>query len=501
MPQHPIRFAGIPLSVLLLTATPSAAALFTGPFETAVMADPSDLTSGDVDGDGDLDLVVCSYLSSQITVLLNDGAGSFAPTPGGPLPSVPFPISSTLGSFNPDQDAFEDLIVVGDGGQTTASLFLGDGAGGFHPSSTFPVFPSMTIGKKVAVADSDGDGRDDLVFSSGQILLGRGDGTFAPAVSIHLAAPAFDVIAADFDGDGHRDAAFMEFATSTLRLFLRLPGGGFGEAAGSPVPIAGEPETLAAGDFDGDGDLDLAVTDIAGMGVHVLINEGGGPTTLSAFYPVRAAYPRGVASADFDGDGRGDLAVGSNNSPDLSILLAGDAGLAETGDSPLHVTGGVPFSIVADDLNGDGAPDLAAVDFQGGRIAVFFDSPPARVLEVPIDIQPGSADNVINVRSMGIVTVAILSTGEFDAATVDPATVLLAGAPVQRTPSGALECRQEDVNADAGIDLVCKIDKTALQLGAGDTVATLEAATFDGLHIHGQDSVRVIARQASLTTS
>jgi len=492
MSRLSIRLAGVSLSMLLFVSLPSTAALFTGPFDTAVAGNPTNVTSGDVDDDGDLDLVVCHRTLSLVTILLNDGGGGFAPAPAGPLAGVPFPVSAGLGLFNGDQDAMTDLIVVGGAIQGMVFVLLGDGAGGFHLSGSFDVGIVGEIGRKVAVADFTGDGRDDLVFASGRILLGRGDGTFAPAVSFNLTSSAFDVIDRDFDGDGRPDVAFMSGIEDQLRLFLWAAGGGFFEATGSPVDLPGEPESLAAGDFDGDNDLDLAVTDIFGMGTHLLLNEGGGPTALSGFLGVRAGYPRGIAAADFDGDGRDDLAVGSNNSADLSILLAGDGGLMEIDDSPLRVTGGAPISIVTGDLDGDGDPDLAAADFQGNRIAVFVNTP-ARVLEVPIDIQPGNDDNVIRIGSPGVVTVAILSTEEFDATSVDPATVLLAGAPVRRTPSGSFACRDEDVDADGRVDLVCKVEKEAIQLGAGDTVATLEAVTSGATRIRGRDNVRVIA--------
>jgi hypothetical protein len=430
-----------------------------------------------------------------VTILLNDGGGAFGPAPAGPLTGVALPISAEVGSFNKDQDNRADLVVVGYGGFLPASafVFLGDGAGGFQLATTFGVGIVGEIGRKAAAGDYDGDGRDDLAFASGEVWRGLGDGTFAPQASMPLSSQAFDVIARDFDGDQRPDLAFLSFLVlDWLHVFLTGPGGVFAEAAGSPVALAGEPESLAAGDFDGDFDLDLAVTDIFGMGVHVLRNDGGGSVAQPTFIGVHAGYPRGIAAADFDGDGRDDLTVGSNNSPDLSVLLADSSGLSEAGDSPLHVTVGVPISIVAGDLDGDGGLDLAAVDFQGDRIAVFLNTS-TRALEVPIDILPDSDDNVIKVGSAGVVSVAILSTEEFDATTVDPSTVLLAGAPVRRSPSGDLACREEAVDADARVDLLCKVEREALQLGAGDTVAALEAVTFDATRIRGQDGVRVIA--------
>lgn len=118
---------------------------------------------------------------------------------------------------------------------------------------------------------------------------------------------------------------------------------------------------------------------------------------------------------------------------------------------------------------------------------------PGEAIEVGIDILPGSDDNVIRLSGQGILPVAILSTAEFDATTVDPATVLLAGAPVHLKQSGAYACQPQDVDGDGRTDLLCQVEKGSLQLHAGDTIAVLTASTFDGEALQGQDTVRVLA--------
>jgi hypothetical protein len=125
-----------------------------------------------------------------------------------------------------------------------------------------------------------------------------------------------------------------------------------------------------------------------------------------------------------------------------------------------------------------------------GEIGIAADDP------VESHILPGSDDNVIRIGSQGVLPVAILSTAEFDATTTDPATVRLAGAPVQLGPPGAYACQAQEVDGDGRVDLLCKVDKAALQLHAGDTVAVLLASRFDGEALRGQDAVRVLAGKA-----
>jgi hypothetical protein len=111
---------------------------------------------------------------------------------------------------------------------------------------------------------------------------------------------------------------------------------------------------------------------------------------------------------------------------------------------------------------------------------------------VEIDIKPGSFPNSINLGSRGAVPVAIISTAAFDARTVDPTTVTLAGAQVRLRGRGTPMASIEDVNGDGLLDLVVHVSTEALQLSESDTEAILEGQTFGGTRIRGADSVRIV---------
>ncbi|WP_437720041.1 hypothetical protein [Sorangium sp. So ce861] len=113
-------------------------------------------------------------------------------------------------------------------------------------------------------------------------------------------------------------------------------------------------------------------------------------------------------------------------------------------------------------------------------------------MDVIIDIKPGSFPNSINLRSCGNVPVAIFSTPTFDAATVDPKTVTLAGAPVRIKGNGRPAASLQDINGDGLLDLVVHIVTSALQLSDTDTQATLAGELSDGTPIAGTDTVRVV---------
>jgi len=113
---------------------------------------------------------------------------------------------------------------------------------------------------------------------------------------------------------------------------------------------------------------------------------------------------------------------------------------------------------------------------------------------VDIDIKPGSDPNSINLSSSGVIPVAILSSLVFDATTVDPDTVSLAGSSIKLVgKSGKLLAHQEDVNGDGLTDLVCQVLTDQLLLEPGASAALLEAQTTAGIPIVGQDSIQIVS--------
>ena len=106
-------------------------------------------------------------------------------------------------------------------------------------------------------------------------------------------------------------------------------------------------------------------------------------------------------------------------------------------------------------------------------------------MEIVIDIKPGSEPNSINLDSKGVVPVAVLTTDSFDASTVDPDTVLFAGA-------APLHWALEDVDSDGDEDLLFHFKTQELDLDEYSTEATLTGQTFDGQVIQGTDAVNIV---------
>jgi len=158
----------------------------------------------------------------------------------------------------------------------------------------------------------------------------------------------------------------------------------------------------------------------------------------------------------------------------------------------------VPFAL-------NGAPSNTNL-WVTSRLAPFYTDNPSQVasstLPVPrfglpvitagIDIDPGALPNTINLKPGGTVSVAILSTPAFDARTVNPLTVTLAGAPVKLKGQGNPTFSFQDVNGDGLLDIVIRVDTALLQLNYTDTQASLVGQTFEGQAIRGVDSVKIV---------
>jgi len=279
---------------------------------------------GDVDGDGNVDIVTANWGSPPSTppsfsVLLGKGDGSFAAPVNTPNPGLSG--SVTLG----DVDGDGDLDMVTEyrsrysSGVSTAFL-LGNGDGSFAAPLVFPSSRSV-----MALRDLDGDGDLDLLTdsstssSSVAVSLGHGDGSFAAPVDYGLPGRwGFSVALGDVDSDGDIDIVTREFGSSSsgssASVLLNQGDGSFGPRLDYALPSDGA--AVALGDVDRDGDLDI-VTANYNDSASILLGNGDGSFAAQGDYrlPWR---PREMALGDIDGDGDADIVT---MSPDYWLML------------------------------------------------------------------------------------------------------------------------------------------------------------------------------------
>ena len=372
-----------PLSFSIVAPEPSVSfANATGsPFGT--MYAPLAMAVGDFNGDAKPDLIVAGL--PNVSVLLGKGDGTFTQASGSPInmysPSAgtdPGPCGVVVGDFN--NDGKLDFAVA-NGGYTfnNVPVLLGNGDG------TFTASPGQTTASRptscaLAAADFNGDGGLDLsvgndIYGTFDILLGYGAGAFTEAANSPMFLSVLgqsSVAVGDLNGDGKLDLAIATQSTNGVTILLGNGDGTFTPTSGPAPTVGKQPQGIVAGDFNGDGKLDLAITNAADNTVTILLGNGDGTFTQASGSPIAVGTaPYAIVAADFRANGKLDLAVVNSGSNNVTLLLGnGDGTFAQAPASPFPV-GKAPYSLVVGDFNSSGRPGLAVANSTDGTISVL----------------------------------------------------------------------------------------------------------------------------------
>ena len=352
---------------------------------------PNSVVLGDVDGDGDLDVLTTNQNGNSVSVRLNDGTGSFTAPATNPDPGVGnAPISVVLGDVDGDGDL--DMLTANNG-SSTVSVRLNDGTGNFTAPATNPN-PAVDYGPlSVALGDVDGDGDLDLLTANNNlsgtvsIRLNDGTGSFtAPATNPDpgVGHTPISVALGDVDGDGDLDLLTANYGDNTVSVRLNDGTGSFTAPATNPDPGVGNaPISVVLGDVDGDGDLDMLTANIADNTLSVRLNDGTGNFTTPATNadPVVGSEPLSVALGDVDGDGDLDVLTANYDDNTVSVRLNdGTGNFTAPATNPNPSVGSSPYSIALGDVDGDGDLDVLAANFGSNTVSVRLNQPPPPVL-------------------------------------------------------------------------------------------------------------------------
>jgi uncharacterized protein (TIGR03437 family) len=349
------------------------------------------IESADFDGDGIPD--VLSSDLKNITALHGDGAGNFkmkwqySPRTQSDIPSS-FASSIATGDFN--RDGIPDFAaIIASSAESVIEVFLGIGDGTFQPPLLIQQGVSLSDYSSIVAGDFNGDGKLDLalaatpnyagnsVTSDILIYLGNGNGTFAAPLMEMTASGILTIGVGDFNNDGLPDLAVTTNAyptngISSVGLLLGVGDGTF-EAGGSvPAAVNSGQYTLVIGDFNLDGNLDLAVGALT-----VFLGSGDGTFQPPVLYSAYSSVSSNLIAADLNADGIPDLVTASGY-----LLGNGDGSF----QSPISLAL-VPFA--AADFNGDGQTDLAGSSALGVAAMLNISQPTAFALVSSASLQAG----------------------------------------------------------------------------------------------------------------
>ncbi len=335
-----------------------------------VGSNPYCVVAADVNGDGKIDLISANSLRNTLTVLTNNGSGSFG-----------FNATLTVDNHGPGDgpvwvvaadvngDGKIDLISANGGTSSTLTVLTNNGSGGFGSNATI----SVNIGAPgsgpvyVAAADVNGDDKLDLICANGDaltVLTNNGSGVFGSNATLTVSGGPVWVVAADVNGDGKNDLITANLTAGTLTVLTNNGSGRFGSDA--TLRVGSGPACVVAADINGNGKLDLICANKNDGTLTVLTNNGSGRFGSNATLTVGSG-PECVIAADVYGNGKLDLITANLTAGTLTVLTNNGNGIfgfnatltvgSGLSGGPKPVGSG-PKCVVAADVNGDGRLDL-----------------------------------------------------------------------------------------------------------------------------------------------
>lgn len=292
---------------------------------------PNDLVIADFNGDGYPDIAIANTEASFLTVLLGNGKGRFVQAPGSPFSVHSRPHTHGIATGDLDGDGNLDLVTDSWGENKVVALF-GDGKAGFGNETSYNV--GKRPYQRIRVADINHDGLPDIVTTNLEgnnctVLLSMGKRKFqeAPGSPFPAGEAPFAVAIGDLNADGFPDLAVADAPTITaeskgrdgLSILLGDGTGKFTPMEKNPFKTGRSPSRVAIGDLNGDGINDVALTNYNDRSITVFYMGRNG-VTRSSTIPV-GDRPDGIAIRDLNADGKNDIVVSNFDDDNIQILF------------------------------------------------------------------------------------------------------------------------------------------------------------------------------------
>ena len=374
-----IALSTVTLVVLFVRVIPAQSISFKTTTLSGGSPSVNGIVAGDFNKDGKMDIVVVNPGIDSFSYLEGLGNGTFAaPVTFSASASGAGPGAIVAADFNNDGNL--DVAIVhptttSQGFGNAVTIHLGNGSGGF--SSPGLVFFTGGTDTGIAVGDFNEDGIPDLAIASCDagaiyIHLGNGDGTFNQFTTLPVAqcggSATLAVQVADLNKDNHADIIAATLGDNqVVSVFLGEGTGNFGSRTQFPI-VGSFPTSIAVGDFNRDGNPDLAVSNYTDNTVSILQGDGAGGLTSAGTYSVGSS-PLFVTVADVNHDGLLDVITSDYGGSSLSVLLGN--GLGGFASASNFSTGSNPFYIAVADFNADGLTDLAVANVGAENVTLL----------------------------------------------------------------------------------------------------------------------------------